>query len=485
MKGFFYSLALLAFTKFVQSADLPAIEVKGNAFWDTENNQRFYIRGVDYQPGGPSNLIDPLADKEVCERDIKLFEELGINTIRIYSVDSTQDHDYCMNLLTKAGIYLVLDLNLPGVSLNRESSRIECSYNQYYLRELFGTIDAFSSYTNVLGYFAANEVINDDETTNTAPYIKAVVRDLKNYMKSRKYRQVPVGYSAADVEENREEVAAYFNCGTDEMARSDFLGINDYSWCGESTFKKSGWDKKVKMYENYSIPIFLSEFGCNEVKESRPFNEIEALYSKDMTHVFSGGLVYEYSMEDNNYGLVEINDDESIKKLSDFENLKKMYASVSNPSGDGGYTESNNISTCPSSSTNWEPSARGSLPDMPEGAEDYLKNGAGEVFGFDLENSQWMCYEGADADASAAYIDGVTGGAGSSTRRSSSRSSSGSSSAADSDDETSSVSTSSADAASNLYNPVRNLLNNHNYDASITVSVIGFISALTYISLML
>jgi hypothetical protein len=44
---------------------------------------QFYIRGVDYQPGGQSNLMDPLANPENCKRDIPLFKELGLNAIRI------------------------------------------------------------------------------------------------------------------------------------------------------------------------------------------------------------------------------------------------------------------------------------------------------------------------------------------------------------------------------------------------------------------
>ena len=48
------------------------------------------ILGVDYQPGGSSELEDPLADTNVCERDVKYFQELGINTIRVYSIDNTK-----------------------------------------------------------------------------------------------------------------------------------------------------------------------------------------------------------------------------------------------------------------------------------------------------------------------------------------------------------------------------------------------------------
>lgn len=48
MKGFTSTLAAVAFTSGALAA-LPAITVKGNAFY--KGSDRFYIRGVDYQPG--------------------------------------------------------------------------------------------------------------------------------------------------------------------------------------------------------------------------------------------------------------------------------------------------------------------------------------------------------------------------------------------------------------------------------------------------
>jgi hypothetical protein len=118
---------------------------------------------------------------------------------------------------------------------------------------VFATIDIFAKYDNTLLFFSANEVINEPKNSFAAPYIKAVTRDIKTYLKSRKYRQIPVGYSAADVTANRYETATYMNCGGDD-ARSDFFGFNDYSWCS-TDFIKAGWDKKVEQYKDYSIPI--------------------------------------------------------------------------------------------------------------------------------------------------------------------------------------------------------------------------------------
>jgi hypothetical protein len=102
------------------SAAIKPIEIKGNAFYEKGGDKRFYIRGVDYQPGGNSNdLKDPIADSKSCKRDVKYFKELGINTVRVYSVDNSEDHDECMKALADAGIYLLLDVNTPKHSLNR------------------------------------------------------------------------------------------------------------------------------------------------------------------------------------------------------------------------------------------------------------------------------------------------------------------------------------------------------------------------------
>ncbi|SMN21464.1 similar to Saccharomyces cerevisiae YOL030W GAS5 1,3-beta-glucanosyltransferase, has similarity to Gas1p [Maudiozyma saulgeensis] len=373
----------------------PAITIDGNAFYNSDTNERFYIRGVDYQPGGSSNLTDPLADVDVCGRDVPVFKDLGINTVRVYTVDNSLDHSECMKLLSDAGIYLILDVNTPKSAISRLNP--SCSYNADYLQNVFATIDAFAEYDNVLGFFAGNEVINSDNTTSTATYVKAVVRDMKKYIKARNYRTIPVGYSAADIVANRQLSAEYFNCGDDADARIDMFGVNDYSWCGQSSFGVSGYATKMQLYKNYSIPIFLSEFGCNKVVSNRPFTEIESIYSTQMSSVFSGGLVYEYSNETNNYGLVKIDSDgTNVTKLPDYENLKSEYAKVTNPTGDGGAYNGNDYSTCPDyEEGTWE--ANNTLPDMPTAASAYFKSGAGEPMGTFI-STQNSCYDDDDDD---------------------------------------------------------------------------------------
>lgn len=75
-----------------------------------------------------------------------------------------------------------------------------------------------------------------------------------------------------------------------------------------------------------------TRYGCNNVTP-RKFEEIDAIYSDKMSKVFKGGLIYEYSEEPNNYGLVRIMPNGSIQLLSDFhqarERLNAIASSIS------------------------------------------------------------------------------------------------------------------------------------------------------------
>lgn len=384
-------------------ADLPVVSVSGNAFW--AGKERFYLRGIDYQPGGSSSVNDPLANKETCERDIKNFKTLGVNTIRVYAVDNSANHDDCMRMLSDAGIYLVLDVNTPKYSINRASPGK--SYNAKYLQSVFATVEMFAKYKNTLAFFSGNEVINDqNDTDKSAPYVKAVTRDIKNYMNSRGLRHVPVGYSAADVASNRLETAQYMNCGSDDM-RSDFFAFNDYSWCN-SDFKTSGWDQKVKTFTDYGLPIFLSEWGCIK-NRPRKFEEMAAMMSDKMSSVYSGGLLYEYSIEENDYGIVKI-DGNTVNldgAKDEFKNYQSVLKANPAPTGSGGAASTTHAVACPPKASNWQvdPSL---VPVMPSQAEKYMKDGPGKGPGLSGDGSQ----EAADSGTATAS---TTGGKASAT----------------------------------------------------------------------
>jgi hypothetical protein len=149
---------------------------------------------------------------------------------------------------------------------------------------------------------------------------------MHDYIEKHANRSIPVGYSAADVRPLLVDTAYYLSCdlSNSTSSRSDFFGLNSYSWCGDATYKSSGYDVLTQDFKDISMPVFFSETGCNNVKP-RVFSEIEAIYGPDMSQSLSGALVYEYSQEDNDYGLVKVNSNGSVSLLVDFDNLQKQY----------------------------------------------------------------------------------------------------------------------------------------------------------------
>lgn len=257
--------------------------------------QDFTGNGSTTTTSGGTGYTDPLANATSCKRDIPLLQELQTNTIRVYAVDPTLDHSECMQMLQKAGIYVVSDLGEPANSINRNTPE----WNAEIYARYASVIDAFQNYTNTLGFFAGNEVSNAPNNTAASAFVKAAVRDMKAYIVSKNYRAIGVGY-ASDDDDTRTELADYFNCGP-AADSIDFWGYNIYSWCGVSSYSASMYEARTEEFSSYNVPAFFAEYGCNKVSP-RPFDEVASLFGSNMTKVWSGGIVYMYFQETNDYG---------------------------------------------------------------------------------------------------------------------------------------------------------------------------------------
>ena len=257
-------------------------------------------RTEDYAGTSPTNASDkfrdPLADTVSCKRDIPILKELNTNTIRVYAVNPHSNHKECMDMLADAGIYVICDLSDPTHSIDRINPNWETGLYSRYVN----VIDEMAQYNNTIGFFAGNEVANSASTTNSSAFVKAAVRDMKAYIRQKHYRHLGVGYATNDDADIRVNIADYFNCDNPEDS-VDFWGYNVYSWCGDSTYDQSGYKDRTDEFRNYSVPVFFAEYGCNAV-QPRKFSEIDALYRDPMDQVWSGGIIYMYFQEVNNYG---------------------------------------------------------------------------------------------------------------------------------------------------------------------------------------
>ncbi|KAJ6474334.1 Glucanosyltransferase [Mycena sanguinolenta] len=186
----------------------------------TADGNRFYVKGIGYQTRGliisgldnaldqPSTFVNNLADSAGCARDLPFLQQLGVNAIRAYSVDSTLNHDSCMAGLSGAGIYVILDQTLP---LNGSIDTTLPTWSTNLLDQYIKTINVFSKYDNVLAYNVGNEVLTASATT-AAPFIKAAARDTKAYLASIQSSAL-VGYADIDGASGfRDAVAQYLSC---------------------------------------------------------------------------------------------------------------------------------------------------------------------------------------------------------------------------------------------------------------------------------
>jgi hypothetical protein len=381
-------------------AALPTIEVKGAKFFTSEGDQ-FFVRGIAYQ------LVpdDPLIDNTQCKLDASLMSKLGTNSIRVYHVDPTANHDACMKTFADAGIYLWLDLDTFDTQIEQDAPR----WNQTQVDAFAKVMDAFHQYDNLAGFFVGNEVVTKENGTVAAPYVKAAGRDMKKHRDEKKYRKIPIGYSAADISRNRPMLQNYLACGSDPAEALDFFALNTYSWCGTATYKESGYDQRIVEARDLNIPIFISETGCREPRP-RTFNDQAAIFGDEMSDVYSGSIVYEWIEEANNYGLIsygpETKPDEThpdgftrsgtpTPVVPDFENLSKQWATLTPKSvSKNAYNPTLTPPACPSytsgSMSQWQVSGDVPLPTVGQVYQsgDATKTSGGEATKTGAEKGQ-------------------------------------------------------------------------------------------------
>lgn len=353
---------------------LDPVSVVGNKFFNKDGSQ-FFIKGVAYQ------LVpqDPLIDTAQCKRDASLMSELGANTIRVYHVNATADHDGCMQAFDDAGIYVLADLDTFDTYILPDNNYWDKDKFQSYA----AVMDTFQKYDNILGFFIGNENIATKNDSPTAPYLKAAARDMKAYRDAQGYREIPVGYSAADILELRPALQDYLTCGGNSSEIVDFFSLNSYSWCDPSTYVGSTYNMLEEYAKDFPVPIFFSETGCI-IPGPRLWDDQDAVFGPKMVNDWSGSIVYEWIQEENSYGIITygppnqpagpnveggfLRKGTPQPKSPDFPNLKSKWATIS-PSGvQKSAYDPDSVSTraCPKSSAGswWEVDGDVKLPTL-------------------------------------------------------------------------------------------------------------------------
>ncbi|CAE7941819.1 GAS2, partial [Symbiodinium necroappetens] len=289
---------------------LNPIIARGNFLYDSVTGDRFFAKGVAYNPRnekydhsfGPSVHVAGWVDKcvpgdpkggywgytadvvsdekeEFWTEDLEAMANMGANTIRLYNLDPRLSHAKFMKKAASLGIYAIVPLTGKDYGFLPAFPAPEC-----YTKDLedYGNVGVnllgfaktlmkeFSQYNNTLMFTAANELAQLDKNGYSAfPCVKAFVRDLHNY------QETYPGDGKAD------------------------------------NFQYSPYKDIKQDFEDFSVPFIFSEFGCNlgvfktkcPYPGGRTWPDVKHFLGEDMGQFMSGAVAFQWSMDKEEYGL--------------------------------------------------------------------------------------------------------------------------------------------------------------------------------------
>jgi len=311
------------------SVTLPPLEIRGKHFYNSATDDYVPIRGIAYYPrpnAGPyiGNNIDFFTDswRDVWERDVEHFKDLNVNAVRVYGVDPGGNHDDFLCALAQAGMYLMLDLTASCDGCHLVNQTAPDCYPAALKERGQYVISTFGKYSNVLAFSAGNEInyaLRDLAAADAAVCQKRFMFDMRQYVAGcDSLRKIPVGVVNADID--NAIFAQYYACqdeNDDELVVAEWIGLNQYRHRNYADSvdpdNLPGYEALLSDYQALalSVPVVFTEFGgtsdtfptIDGYAGQRDFVQVQTIFSPRYQEEFSGGFVFEYSLENRHANL--------------------------------------------------------------------------------------------------------------------------------------------------------------------------------------
>ncbi|KAF2666172.1 hypothetical protein BT63DRAFT_458535 [Microthyrium microscopicum] len=324
---------------------MEPITIKGSHFFYEQSGLQFFVRGIKYQynppldrkgaKSTPANILqaDPLIDIKDCERDIPFLKELGINTILVEYIrpDPETDHSPCMNAFQKAGIYVVVHLEASNESINQLQN-----WDRELKARWLRVVDNMAPFVNVLGFLSPSSYI-------TYAFLKAAIRDVKKYIITKSYRQVPI---ISDGWVRGKDTLQPLNCG-DKNSSIDVL-FTHLEKCSDDTVTQQSIALTRKTLGDYPSPVVYMAQNCGSTNS---VGSLHNIFDSNATSFLSGAIMSSYFGDfiSKTPGIMDV-EGYNATRGPQYATLSKEIASVQpSPTSIAQYTPTNTIpSVCES-----------------------------------------------------------------------------------------------------------------------------------------
>ena len=214
------------------------IKLSGKFFW--EGDEKFYVRGVTYGPFRPDDQGDCFPDRETLTKDLKMMADLGINTLRTYTVPPARFFD----ILEETGLRV-----LVGIPWEQHIVFLDDPVACRSIKEkVAAAVRTCVGRPSVLGFTIGNEIPSSIVRWSGPRKIEKFLYDLYRTAKAI----------------NPESLVSYVNFPTTEYLDLPFLDFFCFNIFLE---RRNEYENYLQRVQNIAgeKPLIISEVGLDSI----------------------------------------------------------------------------------------------------------------------------------------------------------------------------------------------------------------------------